>query len=368
MSFDLVSAVKRVLAGCAVPSQSGITLLTPDGWGNYRALWTRDFAYMLHGAGDLIPTKQAKECIEYLLAGAREDGWIPDRVEPDGTARYTAGDEHFPALANLDTGPYLMMAADEYLSRLPIDEAKEQFLAWREGLARGLDCLPLDGSGLMVNDTTPPHSPYGFTDCVAKTGLLCMESLLLWSALGALAKWLTVCGLDAALAKEARKKIVFALPDTFTDTETGLLYSATGRCHQLDLWASCYAVYARFPLPDGQYERISRWLCGHYAEVVQRGQLRHLPAGEYWQDLFVDVAPGEYQNGAFWATPVEWLCAALMICDPELARGTLSDLTEDFAQRGIYECVNGDLLRLDTYVVSATNALAASRLPGMESR
>ena len=46
---------------------------------------------------------------------------------------------------------------------------------------------------------------------------------------------------------------------------------------------------------------------------------------------------------------------------------TVLDLMDDFAERGIYECVNGDLLRLDTYVVSATNALAASRLPGMES-
>ena len=364
MSFDLDKTVKALLDGCAVRADDGTLLYTPDGRGNYRALWTRDFAYMMHGAGDLIPPDNARACIEYLIAGARPiDGWIPDRVEPQGKAIYTAGDEHFPALPNLDTGTYLVLAADEYLNRLPESEANAQFAAWEGALSRSLACLPVDETtGLVVNDTEPPHSPYGFTDCVAKTGLLCFESLLLWEALGVMLRRKAALGHDAAREALARRRIEGSLAETFADPETGLLYSATGVCHQLDLWASCYAVYLNFPLQGGQRECVADWLIAHYGEVVEAGQLRHLPAGEFWERLFVPVNPGEYQNGAFWATPVEWLCAALAVRDRALAERTLYDLLRYFEQYGVYECVNGDLRRLDTYVVSATNARAAARL------
>ena len=213
----------------------------------------------------------------------------------------------------------------------------------------------------MYSDSTPPHSPYGFTDCVAKTGLLCMETLILWEALGALASRKALYDLDVRREEDTRASIGAALGRTFTDPATGLLYSAMGVCHQLDLWASCYALYLDFPLPENQRDRIARYLIDNYGAVVQKGQLRHLPAGEYWEALFEPVEKGTYQNGAFWATPIEWLVAALSRCDKVLAEIALGDLLKDFETRGIYECVNGDYVKLDTYVVSATNARAAKR-------
>ena len=362
MRFDLTETTKALLEGCAVRAEDGTRLYTPDGRGNYRALWTRDFAYMMHGAGDLIPPEDARACIGWLIAGARDDGWIPDRVEPDGRAIYTAGDEHFPALPNLDTGAYLMLAADEYLSRLPDNEAAAQFAAWEEALTAGLTCLPQDDNGLLVNVSEPPHSPYGFTDCIAKTGCLAMETLIVWEALGALARRKARLGRGAEKEKRTRAGIEAAFARTFTDPATGLLLSATGACRQPDLWASCYAVYLDFPLQPGQREGIAGWLAAHYDGIVEAGQLRHLPAGQHWERLFVPVAPGEYQNGAFWATPIEWLCAALAVGDRALAQRTLDDLLRYFAEYGVFECVNGSLRRLDTYVVSAANARAAQRL------
>ena len=363
---DLDQLTRSLLEGCRVTAQDGTVLYTPDGRGNYRALWGRDFAYMLHGAGDLIPLAHQKACIEFLMRGAREDGWIPDRVEPDGKPLYTAGDEHFPALANLDTGAYLVLAAEEYLARLPEAEAAAQFLAWAGRLRKCLACLPVGRDGLILNDTTPPHSPYGFTDCVAKTGSLAFESLLHWTALRTLSRRLRAAGLPADREEAGTKAIEASFAQVFTDPESGLFYSATGVCRQLDLWASCYAVYLDFPLPEGQRERISRWMGSHYGEVTEAGQLRHLPAGEHWESLFVPVNGGEYQNGAFWATPVEWLCACLAVTSPALARQSLRDLLCYFDRYGSYECVNGPLRRLDTFVVSATNARAASRLPCMD--
>ena len=167
--------------------------------------------------------------------------------------------------------------------------------------------------------------------------------------------------MDTSREEAARLNIEIALPMTFTDEKTGLLYSATGVCRQRDLWASCYALYLNFPLPEAQRNRISRYLIDNYGSVMENGQLRHLPASEFWEALFEPVPEGTYQNGAFWATPIEWLVAAIARCDRSLAEITLENLMTYFENRGIYECVNGDYVKLDTYVVSATNARAAKK-------
>ena len=172
-------------------------MYTPDGVGNYCALWTRDFTYMVENAGDLIPAGDIEDGIQYLLDGADENGWIPDRVEADGTLRYTAGGPDFPASPNLDNGCFLVICAHEHLKMLDERKAMRLFCKWKDVLCKGIDCLPKDETGLIVNEAQPPHSPYGFTDTVCKTGQLCFESLLLWRAQRALCSWLEKCDLPA---------------------------------------------------------------------------------------------------------------------------------------------------------------------------
>ena len=58
---------RKQLEGCTRLTTSGISILTPDGMGNYDALWARDFAYMAEYAGDLISTERLREGVEYLL-------------------------------------------------------------------------------------------------------------------------------------------------------------------------------------------------------------------------------------------------------------------------------------------------------------
>jgi hypothetical protein len=89
--------------------------------------------------------------------------------------------------------------------------------------------------------------------------------------------------------------------------------------------------------------------------VVQCGQLRHLPGGEYWEKTFVPVGQGGYQNGAFWATPTPWLVDTIYEYNKDLAMKTLNDVLEYFETYGVYECVNGEGRRLAPYVASATN-------------
>ena len=76
-------ATLKQLKGCRVEGAGGTWIHTPDGVGNYKALWTRDSYYMVEYAGDLMDPDEIKASIYYLLNGQREDGCIPDRMMPE---------------------------------------------------------------------------------------------------------------------------------------------------------------------------------------------------------------------------------------------------------------------------------------------
>jgi hypothetical protein len=86
--------------------------------------------------------------------------------------------------------------------------------------------------------------------------------------------------------------------------------------------------------------------------------------GEHWQRLLTPVQPERYQNGAYWATASGWLMWALAQRDPAAARQVWKELLADFREHGVFECVNEGYRQLDSYVVSATNPLAAARRLG----
>ena len=48
------------LKGCRVKGAGDVWIYTPDGVGNYKALWTRDFYYMVEYAGDLMIWRTSK--------------------------------------------------------------------------------------------------------------------------------------------------------------------------------------------------------------------------------------------------------------------------------------------------------------------
>ncbi|MDW8321579.1 MAG: hypothetical protein RMM08_09455, partial [Armatimonadota bacterium] len=179
----LSQTAHELLQGCQVKAHDGTILYTPDGRGNYAALWTRDFAYMVEHASDLMPEQHIAACIRYLIKGQREDGAVPDRVRPDGVPVYVAGPENNPlGEPNLDNPMFLVIACDVYLKRVASNRRKSLFTEWASALDKGMDWVPRSPQGLVFNLPEKPHSPYGFTDCIGKTGELLMESLLYWQA------------------------------------------------------------------------------------------------------------------------------------------------------------------------------------------
>lgn len=352
------TVTSKLINGCVAETDGGIRLFKPDGMGRYQAVWTRDFAYMVEYAGELMNKDDIYFNLKYLMDHASPEGWIPDRVQPDGYVSYRIDREECPQGPNLDNGPFLIIAADAYLKMLEETDAKKSFLEWKDTLCRGIDWLPLNSNGLITVAENDLHVGYGFTDTVNKTGELSKETLLLWKAAKMLSKWLRLCGLNADKYDCLIQKIEESFCETFSD-ESGMLLSATGKCHQIDVWASCYMISINFPASEEQKAKIAQWLISNYDGVVEDGQIRHLPAGEYWESLYIDIEKNTYQNGSFWPVATGWFFDAIKNYDMELATKTVLNVLEYFKTHGVYECVCGEYKKLDTYVVSATNVYYA---------
>ncbi len=350
----------RILKGSIAKTTTGINIYTPDGKASYNALWTRDLAYMLEYSGDLFPILDAEDCIKYLLDHADTDGWIPDRVDANGEVWYTAGDRNFPAKRNLDTAPFIIIAVDCYLSCVEDEKAKDFFIRYKDTLCKGMDIIPVGENGIVYNNPKEPHSPYGFTDTICKTGYLSIETLIVYRALRILGKLLEKYEFDNTKYINWCELIENSFLDIFS-TENGMLLAATEDCRRTDIWASCYAVSTNFPMPKAQKEAIAKWLSDNYNDIVMHGQIRHLPKGVYWDKTFIEVKEEEYQNGAFWATATGWFYDALVEYDEKLAANTLKDAVNYFNSTGVFECINHNYQKLDTYVVSATNVYYACK-------
>lgn len=355
----LTEAARRQIAGCRKPASDGTMLFTPDGVGNYNAHWTRDFYYMTQ-VFDLLDAEEARAGIQYLLDGQRADGVIPDRRQADGVSVYCAGPHDRPiADVPLDNAAFMVLLVADYTRHTGrIDLFREN----AQRLERALAGVPLSDAGLVFNDPAAPHSPYGFTDCVGKTGEELFCSLLDWRASNEMARLYAQIGdMRHAGPFQARAQQTAASLGRLWDDRSGMFLAASIDCRQIDIWGNAFCVYLDFPLSPVRRESIVAYLTAHADEITQHGQARHLPAGEHWQRLLAPVAEGTYQNGGYWGTGAGWLIYAVAQRDPALASRLFHDVVADYRARGIHEWVNGEITHLPHYVASATNPLAAAR-------
>lgn len=353
---------QELLEACKKTAFDGTVIFTPDGVGNYDALWVRDFGYMVEYCGDLMEPEEIRRCIEFILRGQRADGWMPDRVEESGEAVYAAGAKGFPVgLANLDNTPFLVFAVSAYFDRIGPQVAKPLFEAWCTRLDSGMACIPLDAEGLVYNDAANPHSPYGFTDTVCKTGRLFMESVLFWRACRQMERmYRTLTQESAAAARYGvwADRVERALPVLF-DAQAGAFFAADGVCRQHDVWGMLYLLYVGLPLSPEIRTQVENWLSENRRRYIYKGQICQLLDGAPWEKLLIEVPAGEYQNGAYWATASGWALDFFRRSDPAFAEAMLSELAEDFEKDGICECINEGYRKLPQFVVSAVNVRGA---------
>lgn len=357
--YDTLQALARqCLHDCRCQAHDGTVLFRPDSGGHYDAQWTRDLCYMVEGAGTLMDPGEVLGAIDYLLAGQRQDGVVPDRRCADGTSVYLAGPVEQPLGDSppADNGPFLAKLLAAY-ARMSGDH--EGFLARLDAVYRAMDAVPLSPDGLVIIDRNRPHPGYGFTDCVAKTGYDFFCSVLYWEACQVTARTLARAEHhdEAHEWYERAESCSHHLGDLWDET-VGMFRAASEDCHQVDLWASAYACVVRVASRT-QARRIAGYFLEHQQQCMLAGHLRHLPAPETWQRLLTDVPAGTYQNGGYWAAPSGWLIQTVSLVDEAAARRMVTELVGEFSQNGVHEWISPQERQVPGYVASIANVLGA---------
>ena len=352
-------ATLKQLEGCRVQGAGGTWVHTPDGVGNYKALWTRDFYYMVEYAGDLMDPLEIKASIYYLLRGQREDGCIPDRVNVAGEPVYSPGPPGKPMADHaLDNGPFMAMLVCAYVKQYH-DEAL--FREVEPLLSKALEFTDITKGGLVYNNPKDPQCVYGFTDIVLKTGNLLFSSLLYYKANLEIYQLCKRLEIGSPARYKARAEWVRTNINTLWNDELGMYWAADLSCKQPDIWGSAYAVEVGITT-EKQSRRIAKYLVDHLDEISLRGQVRHLALSEgSWDHLFKPCEEGTYQNGAYWATPLAWVIPVIARSYPEVASEVLKTVISDFQKNGINECINTEYVKVPNFVVSATNVYSLTR-------
>jgi hypothetical protein len=347
---------RECLNACRIVATDGTALFRPDGSGHYNAMWTRDFCYLVEGAGHLMDRAEILAAIDYLLGGQREDGLIPDRRHADGTAVYFAGpvDNPLGSAPPTDNAQFLVKAVAAYVA---LTNDLQAFLDRRDALYRAMDSVPLSADLLVYVDPNRPHPGYGFTDCIAKTGNELFSSMLYWEACQALAKLCARCEYhDEAHDWYERAEASSRRLGDFWSEDAGLFWAASQDCRQLDLWGSAYACVIRLA-SKSQAARVAEFFVRNAERCILHGQLRHLVVGEYWSRMLRDLAPDTYQNGGYWATPSGWLVQTVNLADPQAAHDLLDALEADFTTHGVHEWISPAGRHVPGYVASIANVL-----------
>ena len=148
---------RESLEACRIIADDGTPIYIPDGAAHYPALWTRDFCYMVEGAGQLIPPAEILGCIDFTIAGCREDGTVPDRVYADGHPVYCAGPETDPLGASppTDNAQFLAKTLCAYANLTGDSQALHDRM---DAVIRAMEALPRTREGLVFVDPNAPHT------------------------------------------------------------------------------------------------------------------------------------------------------------------------------------------------------------------
>ena len=372
----LLNESTSLLARCVLTSHDGVTLFTPDASSAYGAQWTRDFAMAVLNAAPALKRTglNVSAAVAYTLARVSRAGVAPDRVQADGAAVTAPGPPGaWPITLAWDNGPFAALMLAGYATAWG-DGAF--FCAWEPAARRALDLLPLDG-GLVLNDPSAPNCSFGFEDSVVLPGRMLTVSLLLFDAATRVAALARAHGCGDAPHYEALARGVAGGVDALFDAPAGLFLASSepeGAVH--DVFGSAYVVALGLSTPQNR-AAVSAFLAAQWraarapaaaattttTTIWQEGQTRHLPYPDAWVRCWAACPElGTYQNGAFWATPLNWLLPALAAGGFSAeAEAVAAAAVQSFQARGVMEAINRDrgYTGVKDYVASACNVLGA---------
>gem|GEM_PF-361994 len=381
--IDWLAKSANTVAAEVKTTVGGTPVYSPGGYGGN--VWSRDYYYIVSGLSDAVPATEIKAVVELFLTKQLPDGRVPKNVNDNLEADYVCWNmEGAPTDRNrsiingwstemhaanpaarrpeADAAQFLVLLADEYMRRSSdIMFAKEVV----QPLHRAMQSIPRSRNGLVWINPKKPHTSYGFTDGIVKTGNELYCSLLFWQASNLLAEMAYKAGDEKLKAyyKGEAKKIEQNI-DVLWDAKRNAFLAATESCRQIDIWGNAYAVWINFPLGD-KLDKMQRFLADNFDQYVYKGQVRHLLEGEYWEHSisWPDNAPiikDSFQNGAYWGTAAGWVAFALAEQSPHLTKRLFSDLISFYREEGVYECVGqNNYKKALNYGASATLPLLA---------
>ena len=370
----LEETAKAILDSARITGDDGTVLYCPDGSDNYRGVWTRDFCYIAENTPDLIPPEHMTGIFKHIIRRQRDDGGVPGSISPDGKPGYctvAVGDRE--KVTDGDNSQFLVKIADACAKRTGSLELFEKYF---DKLIAAMNFVPRSAEGLVWIDTEAPHTSYGFTDTILKTGHEFFCSILYWEAARILEKACKQLGRsDEAGDFAKRAELIENNIKMLFDEKNGAFLAASVDNRKIDIWGNAYFIYIDFPANDLR-AKVLDFLKENYENYILFGQVRHLLRGQYWDRTIQSIWPDHdlpketYQNGAYWGTASGWVIRALHQVDPALAEKTASALIDYYQTVGIYECVNEGRLwgglgarytKIDKYVASAVNPLGALR-------
>ncbi len=377
----------RIYPGGTVPlghglNNTGGVVVRPGGRDCYPAFWIRDYAMSLDCG--FVPAKEQEHML--LLAASTQCGqtWIADEggMIPQGSvADHIRMDNslpiYFPGTYNYEkqgipswgmVPPYgdqflFIHMAYYYLqstSDTSILTTKINGTPLIDRLELAYNVPPTrNGSPVVYTTDAFRGVDFGFRDAIIITGDLCYPTILKYRASIEMAKLYEMLGYEGKAKKyiNIALGIKDAIPKIFMD-EDGMLRASTGRSSQPDVWGTALAVYYDIIDGSGRMKTCS-YLAGSYLNgtLAFRGNVRHVltsndsNASTAWEATRPGLKKNTYQNGAYWGTPVGWVCFAIAQANPQLAKKMFKEYVDELRENDYrkgegfgapYECFNRD--------------------------
>ena len=372
------------------PNQTKGVLIRPGGRTSYPAFWIRDYAMSVETGYvsekeqkhmlDLTANTQSDSLIQTKWGTSIPKGSIADHIRiDDGKPIYFPGTYSFENQGEKKWGMqppfcdqffFIQMAYLYVKSFSKTTELSKEIKGVKliDRLEQAYQMPPSDTQFKLVhvNDSNRGVD-FGFRDAIYITGKLCYASLLKYQAANQMAYLFTKMGNKSkALAYQQEANILkISIISTFIDAR-GMLRASTGISAQADVWATSLAI--NLGVLTGQSRlKAAQYLRDAYVkgELSQKGNIRHVvqsddfSATSAWEKSVVPI--NTYQNGAYWGTPVGWVCQAIAYVDlpsaQKLAKEFIQELREGDFRKGDsfgspWECFNDKLTQNPVYLTS----------------
>jgi hypothetical protein len=374
----------------------GQTLITPGGRNCYPAFWIRDYAMSLDCG--LISKKEQTDMLNLTASTQCVQTWITKNgsMVPFGAiADHILIDNHNPIYFP-GTYDYEEQGSDPW-GKFPPYTDQYCFIHMVYTYVKSFHdakILKSDINGYMLKERlewafkVPPahldtHIVYtteyfrgvdfGFRDAIKIYGDLSITSVFKYKAAIEMSYLFKLIGEKdkTELYSDIAAKLKKNIPNTFINSR-GLLMAGTEYSKQGDVWSTALAVYWNL-LEGKDREKACQALANGYKNnlLSYKGNIRHVLTDDDYDSRNAweggNGGKGTYQNGAYWSTPVGWICYAISQVDNkaamQLAKEYINELREDDFRKGghygaPYECLSRSYTRNPIYLTSVSSPLA----------